>query len=112
MRDREGVRDLYHHRRWGAWELDAKRLALVHAPDGYEVDLEDINSSAAMLDWIFQIERWATPQELADLLQALRDIFHPQATLCSGGADKRIDGPARFLQGRFAVNRRSLHERP
>jgi len=83
------------------------RLALVHPPDGYEIDLEDINSSAAMLDWVFQIERWATPQELADLLQALRDIFHPQATLCSGGADSRIGAPTRFLQERLAVNRRT-----
>src|SRR5437763_13666286 len=80
---------LVHGRTWGVWRLDAKRLALVHKL--YEVDLEDITSSAAMLDWIFQIRRWATPQDIADLLAALHDIFHPQANLCSGGVDKRIE---------------------
>jgi hypothetical protein len=98
---------LLHGRLWGVWQLNAERLALVHTPDGYEIDLEDISTSAQMLDWIFQVRRWASPQEMADLLTALGDIFQPQANLCSGGSDKRIDDPKRFLRQRIGKKLRT-----
>ena len=87
--------------RWGVWRLDAERLVLIHTSSGYEVDLEDIDKSSAMLDWIFQVQRWATAQDLADLLQALADIFNPQANLSSGGGDARIEDPTRFLRDKI-----------
>jgi len=99
MPDPEG--GLFHGRRWGGWMLDAKRHVLVLIKDGYEIDLETIDSSAEMLDWIFQVRRWTTPEEMADLLKAFRDIFHPQANLCSCGADLRIENPTDFLQRRI-----------
>lgn len=93
---------LFHGRCWGPWRLDAERLVLVFI-DGYEIDIETINSSAEMLDWIFQIHRkvWATPQVMADLVQALKDIFDPQANLCSFGIDERIENPKEFLRQRI-----------
>jgi|GraSoiStandDraft_16_1057320.scaffolds.fasta_scaffold2381734_2 hypothetical protein len=40
------------------WKLDRERLVLRHDERGYEVDLEDCaRSSAAMMDWIFQVAR-------------------------------------------------------
>lgn len=89
---------LLHGRLWGVWQLDADRLMLVHTLDRYEIDLQTINSSAALLDWVFQAQRWASPQEVSDLLTALGAIFQPQANLCSGGADMRIGNPKRFLR--------------
>lgn len=70
---------------WGAWVFNPKNYTLGHATEGYEIDLDEINSSAAMLDWIFQIlgKKWATAKVMHDLLQALDDILGPQANYCS-----------------------------
>ena len=92
---------LFHGRRWGVWQLDSHRLVLIYIPDGYEIDVEEITSSAQLLDWLFQVYRWTTPQEHYDLMQAFRDTFHPQANLCSGGGDKRIEDPTAFLRERI-----------
>jgi hypothetical protein len=75
----------------------------------YEVDLESINQSSALLDWIFQIggKTWATARVTKDLLNALDDILHPQRYLCSGGlggsATQIIKNPAAFLRRRIAT---------
>jgi len=84
----------YHRQRWGRWQLDAWKHNLVFCADwgnySYTVDLSRITSSAQMLDWIFQFKGRGDPQDMADLLQAFHDILHPQANLCSSGADKRL----------------------
>ena len=87
---------LLHRQRWGDWWLDAKRLCLVLRRNVYEVDLETIDSSAELLDWIFQVRKWATPEELVDLLTAFHDILHPQANLCAGGKEKRLNSTAQL----------------
>jgi len=99
--DHEKRYGLFNGQRWGVWGLDANRLVLVHTLKRYEIDLETIDSSAAMLDWIFQLQARLSPQEMVDLLSALNDIFRPQENLCSGGADMRIN-PTKFLQQRIA----------
>lgn len=73
---------------WGKWCLDGNYLI----NGEYVFNLENITSSAAVLDKIMQIagKRWATPECVAGLVRALDDIFYPQSCLCSGGADKRI----------------------
>jgi hypothetical protein len=96
--------------RWGNWVFDPKRLTLSHAIEGcdvdYEIDLEEIHSSAAILDWIFQIlqKPWADPGTMHDLLRAFEDILEPQANYCSFEQDKRADGGA--LARAFAKERK------
>jgi hypothetical protein len=122
---------LFHGRHWGDWTLDTERLCLVydgkpvHRGEGsgvtngvgayiaflgkYEIDLERINQSSALLDWIFQVGRktWATARVTKDLLNALDDVFHPQRNLCSGGlsgsASRVIANPSAFLKRRIAT---------
>jgi hypothetical protein len=88
-------------RRWGNWSLQTDNWTLTYQNDEYAVDLENCNTPAEVLDWIFQVEgkAWATAQVLSDLLHAVSDIFDPQANLCSGGSSRRIKAP-NFLRKR------------
>jgi len=80
--------------RWGKWVFDAKHLTLKHSTEEYEIDLENIHSSAAILDWIFQIQgkAWADATTMYDLLRAFDDILAPQANYCSDEQNIRTDG--------------------
>ena len=84
-----------HGDRWGIWEFDAGRLLLVAGADqgGYEIPLSEMATSARTLDWIFQIaaKKWARPEDLGNLVQALSDLLSPQANLCGCGIDRRFD---------------------
>jgi len=92
--------------RWGNWVFDPNNLTLSHATEGYEIGLEEVHSSAAILDWIFQIlgKQWADARTMHDLLRAIDDILRPQANYCSNEQDKRADGGklARAYARRFA----------
>ena len=81
--------------RWGDWHLEVGNLTLVlrSGHDNYEIDLEQINDSAQMLDWIFQLrtKTWVTNDIIGDLLSAFQDIFCPQATICGGGQNTTIN---------------------
>jgi|SRR6185369_8654607 hypothetical protein len=96
-----------HGDRWGNWEFDAERLVLVYSQEGrrerYEIDLESMTTSAEMLDLIFQmhIKTWIDRKDIGDLVQALDDLFHPETTLCSGGASKQLDA-TKFLRANIA----------
>ena len=50
----------------------------------YEVNLDECNTSAGVLDWIAQVAEttWATNDGLANLVRALDDILDFQASLC------------------------------
>lgn len=87
-----GGREFWMH--WGNWTFDPKILTLTHSQENYEIDLEEIHSSAAILDWIFQVhmKSWADAGAVNDLLQALDDILKPQANYCSFEQDMRADG--------------------
>jgi hypothetical protein len=76
---------------WGGWKLDPKLLTLTF--DGYEVDLEELTDSAQILDGIFQVrgKTWVTPEVMADFLEAVNDLLHPQANYCSMGVGKTCD---------------------
>lgn len=94
--------------RWGDWELQAANLTLQHHGEyRYEVDLEKISSCGEMLDWIFQVQNKMTFSKQAkfDFLEALNEIFHPQATLCSFGLQKKIN-PTKFLMERLGPEER------
>lgn len=73
--------------KWADWRFDRTILTLTGY--GYEVDLEQMTTSAGMLDWIFQVAKkgWCTPDCLYGLIEALQELLDPQATLCSGGGE-------------------------
>jgi hypothetical protein len=79
---------------WGEWAFDPQDLTLTHLGMGYEIDLRRIQSSAAILDWIFQLldKSWADAGTMHDLLRAFAAILRPQANYCPGEVDKRADG--------------------
>ena len=87
---------------WGPWVLDRKTLTITC--EDYEIDLERIDTSGEMLDFIMQIARksWATDEVLANLVRALNDIVEPQAHLCSGGSQKTIKNTLTFLRSRIS----------
>ncbi len=72
------------------WQYDPDALTLTHRKSKYEIDLEDINSAAEMLDMIVQISQklWAGADTVAELVWAFDIILHPQETLCSGGRER------------------------
>jgi hypothetical protein len=120
---------LEHGRHWGEWTLDTERLCLVFQGtpvehgDGsgltegvpryvaiighYEIDLERVHDSAALLDWIFQIlgKTWATQRVVKDLLEAFDDIFHSQANFCSGACGSGSGGKVIKDVGTFLRHR-------
>src|SRR3982751_4912844 len=65
-----------HGDTWGNWQLDAETLELVYPPERYAIDLESIDSSAEMLDWIIQLSEksWISRKDVGDLVQALANI--------------------------------------
>lgn len=83
---------------WGIWTIRKSSLSLdlTSRQHSYQIRLDEINDSAAMLDWIFQLlmKSWFTDQMLGDLLRAFEDIYHPQATLCGQGIGKTINALA------------------
>lgn len=94
--------------KWGPWSIDAKHLTLVH--EHYEVSFRDCTSSAAILDWIFQIQgkTWADKVTMFNLLKAFDDVLHPQENYCGGGVDHQVDGGA--LAQRYIDNPRERDE--
>jgi hypothetical protein len=89
---------------WGNWRLNFSNLTLDYIPHRYEIDLESIDSSSEMADWIFQIsmKSWASAQDLGNLVLAIEAIFYPQANLCSGGNNKTINAKA-YLEELFGA---------
>lgn len=100
-------------RYWGPWHLDRAQRALWTEAGGYryEIDLGTCTSSAEVLDWICQIngKLWGDTQAghnaiVAGLVDALTEVLHPQANLCSDGRGKRLSKPQiRYLTGRAQV---------
>lgn len=76
-------------KRWGKWKLKLSNYTLRH-DGGYEVDLEDMNNSAGVLDWVLQVHsKTMPPEDVHDLMTAIVDLVNPQANLCSHGHDKQ-----------------------
>lgn len=91
-------------RRYGRWHVSNQRGCWLNYFDPsrgcmYSIDVNSCrNSTAACLDWIFQVskKRWIRPEDRSDLLLAIEDLVRPQRTLCSFGIDRssRVPGPA------------------
>lgn len=73
-----------------------------HGNFRYDIDLERISSSAEMLDYIFQVYRksWGKAETLG-LIEALQQIFQPQGSLCSIGAERKIEDVTSFFRKRI-----------
>ena len=57
----------------------------------YEVDLEEMESTAAVLDWIVQVSKktWATPAVVGELVRSIDQVLNLQANYCSQGIEAR-----------------------
>ena len=90
----------------GTWNLIKDNHILVCTnkyAGGYWIDLDEIQSSAQMLDWILQIyhKGWAKNNSVVfDLIAAFDMIFKPQNNLCSFGMSKKINAK-KYLKKRF-----------
>jgi hypothetical protein len=107
-----GKAGIYENARaiWGVWYLNIEQLTLQHIRGLYEIDLEGIDSTATMLDWIFQLShksaRLYGKTVVKDLIDAFDDIFRPQKNCCSFGAEKKFVGAE--LARQFVDERQSL----
>lgn len=72
------------------WRYEKERQVLIHEGRYYEIDLDRCQSSAAILDWIFQIngKTWTTPETMKDLLDLIEEVLNPQAYFCSWGTEQ------------------------
>ncbi len=90
---------------WGNWKLSTRELVLKYTGEGgYEVDLEEMTSSANVLDWIAQVSQkaWASAEDVGNFVRAINDIFELQQRLCPAGADRRLDA-SQFLRTRYPL---------
>jgi hypothetical protein len=80
------------HTTWGPWRFRPDNLTLELEDGTYYVDLEECLSSGQTLDWLCQVAEkgWCDAEMAGHLLQAITDLLHPQANLCSWGQDKTI----------------------
>lgn len=99
------LRAKQRRRRWGRWHLE-KDLVLAHKEPRYYIDLETMNSSAEMLDMIFQVNKksWRKPSDISNLIQAFDDILDPQAHLCSYGTNRKFDASS-YLRRLYGFSR-------
>jgi hypothetical protein len=80
--------------RWGKWKLDRDRRSIYYdGPHEYWFSLGQMNNSAEVLDWIVHLhdEKWATPEDIGNLVAALDDIFDLQNNVCGCGIEHRFN---------------------
>jgi hypothetical protein len=97
----KSLMDKPQQRQWGEWAYNPDNYTLTYAGKGYEVALDEITTSAEMLDWIFQLhgKSWVTPKVMHDFLTALDDLLGPQANYCGEGKSKKAS-PKKYLDAR------------
>jgi len=104
-KDFEGeLREKIKQNKWGRWKYnpDNHCLEIVKkhgSMRSYEVDLDRCDTSARLLDWIYQVKHksWISPDDIADLVYAVDDIFHTvQSLICSQGVDLEFN-PQKYL---------------
>lgn len=91
-----------HTSSWGRWTLNPNNACLETQNPTYQIPVDEMTSSASILDWIFQIQEktWASSQDVGDLVEAVADILG--RGVCGSGIDKTID-PKPFLR-KYGVN--------
>lgn len=90
---------------WGRWTFNPDNgcLETTIAPAtgaGYQVPLYEMDTSAATLDWIYQVaeKTWATPADVGDLVSAIVELLG--RGVASGGKDTPIE-PRTILEHRY-----------
>ena len=80
------------HPEWCGWALKTETRELINAerPD-YGIDMDEITTSAELLDWIMQLHERTN---IEGLVQALDDILHIQHNYCSFGNSLTADSKA------------------
>ena len=94
------------------WRYDREDRVVVYTPAGndpparYDILLEGMTTSAAVLDWIAQVSRktWATPRVVGDLVRLLDALLDLQANYCSSGYEQNSTprNVAHLLSKRFS----------
>jgi hypothetical protein len=76
---------------FGRWTLNRATGTLDCPAVPYQIPLAELNNSAVILDWVFQIEEksWATPDDVGQLVKAIVDIFGRH--VCGSGVDYPFD---------------------
>ena len=89
--------------RWGDWVYDKELMTLTNLKHDYEIDLEEIENSAQILDWVYQVfnKGWNDPLAVYNLLEALEDLLSPQSNYCSGAI---LGGSGRSYPARWAIS--------
>ena len=75
------------------WVLNDKNMTLYRNDvwPVYEINLEEINSNAQMLDWIFHIYN-KNETHAYELISAFKLIFDPCSNCCSFGEELKFSG--------------------
>lgn len=89
---------------WGGWTFNTTNACLEH-PMGtspYQVPVDEMTTSAEILDWIFQIEEktWASSQVIGDFVAAIADILG--RGVAGSGIDHPID-PKAILTAKYGI---------
>ena len=86
-------------RKWGKddkkfWYLfDNLELCYVEGSiNRYGIDLERFNSNSQLIDTIFQLNTKPNGYNLRYFIEAIDDIFYPQANCCSRGKNIKFSG--------------------
>ena len=87
--------------RWGNWKLDRARRAIYYdgSPEHW-FPLTQMNNSTEVLDWVVQLheKKWATPEDIGNLVAALDDIFDLQNNMCGCGIEHRFNARAHLAK--------------
>ena len=81
----------------GPWTYDPERLVVTHRDTpSYEIDLEQMTTSAEVLDWIVQLNGkvWITAEDMGHFVELLDRLLYLQGRYCSGGTER---GPVDVL---------------
>ena len=79
---------------WGRWTFNPSTACLETPLGGggpYQIPVDEMSSSAAILDWIFQIHEktWASADDKDDLTAAILELVG--RGVCSGGFERVSD---------------------
>lgn len=81
---------------FGRWTINPEACTLEISPSGgghdtYQVALEEMQDSASILDWIFQLNEktWATAEDVGYFVEAVEYLFG--RGVAGGGMDSPFD---------------------